>query len=111
MRSKYWVGRKRAAIRRTLISAIRVALLTVGVAAMAALALAQETINSATVSGRVTDPQGAVVAGALVTARQMETNVAAETITNQDGRFRFLRCGTINKSPRRCKRWRKGSLS
>jgi hypothetical protein len=56
---------------------------------MAALALAQETINSASVSGRVTDPQGAVVPGALVTARQMDTNVAAETTTNQDGRFRF----------------------
>jgi hypothetical protein len=76
-------------MRRKFSSAIRIALLTVGVAAMAALALAQETINSASVSGRVTDPQGAVVPGALVTARQMDTNVAAETTTNQDGRFRF----------------------
>ena len=56
---------------------------------------AQETINYASVSGRVTDPQGAVVPGAQVTARQTETNVTAETVTDQEGRFRFpyLRVG------------------
>ena len=57
---------------------------------------AQETINFASVSGRVTDPQGAVVPGAHVSARQTETNVLAETITNSEGRFRFpyLKVGT-----------------
>src|SRR5438874_10829153 len=50
---------------------------------------AQETINSASVSGRVIDPQGAVVPGALVSARQIQTNVLAETTTDKDGRFRF----------------------
>jgi Carboxypeptidase regulatory-like domain/TonB dependent receptor-like, beta-barrel len=57
---------------------------------------AQETINFASVSGRVSDGQGAVVPGALVSARQTETNVTAETVTNPEGRFRFpyLRVGT-----------------
>ena len=50
---------------------------------------AQETVNYASVSGRVTDPQGAVVPGALVTARQTETNVMAEVVTDEEGRFRF----------------------
>jgi outer membrane receptor protein involved in Fe transport len=50
---------------------------------------AQETVNSASVSGRVTDQQGAVVPGAQVSARETETNVIRETITDQDGRFRF----------------------
>jgi hypothetical protein len=50
---------------------------------------AQETINYASLSGRVTDPQGAVVPGAQVSARQTETNVIAETVTNLEGRFRF----------------------
>ena len=57
---------------------------------------AQETINFASVSGGVTDPQGAVVPGAHVSARQTETNVLAETTTNSEGRFRFpyLKVGT-----------------
>jgi hypothetical protein len=56
---------------------------------LAVVARAQETINYASVSGRVTDPQGAVVPGAEVTARQLNTNVAADTVTDSEGRFRF----------------------
>src|ERR1700693_3597328 len=58
-------------------------------------AFGQETINYASVSGRVTDPSGAIVEGASVTARQTETNVASTTVTNHEGRFRFpyLRIG------------------
>ena len=58
-------------------------------------AFAQETLNSASVSGRVLDPQGAVVPGALVVALQTQTHVQSETVTDQDGRFRFpyLRVG------------------
>jgi outer membrane receptor for Fe3+-dicitrate len=52
-------------------------------------AFAQETINSASVSGRVTDPQGAVVPGALVVARNTDTNIQSETATDGEGRFRF----------------------
>ncbi len=50
---------------------------------------AQETVNTATVSGRVLDPQGAVVPGAIVTARDLDTNVKHEATTGHDGRFRF----------------------
>ena len=50
---------------------------------------AQETINFASVSGRVTDAQGAVVPGARVSARQTDTNITSETVTQSDGRFRF----------------------
>jgi Carboxypeptidase regulatory-like domain/TonB dependent receptor len=64
-------------------------LLAICAAAASQRAIAQETINSASVSGRVTDPQGAVVPGARVTARRTETNVTAETTTDRDGRFRF----------------------
>jgi Carboxypeptidase regulatory-like domain/TonB dependent receptor len=52
-------------------------------------AQAQETIQYASVSGRVTDPQGAVVTGALVTARHLETNLARQLPTDREGRFRF----------------------
>ena len=40
-------------------------------------------------SGRVVDPQGAVVPGAHVTARQTDTNIVGESITDEGGRFRF----------------------
>jgi len=63
--------------------------------AMAHLAAAQESINQATIGGRVTDPQGAPVPGAIVTAQQVATNVTVEATTDGDGRFRFsyLRIG------------------
>jgi hypothetical protein len=62
---------------------------------LATTAGAQETVNYASVSGRVTDPSGASVPGASVTARQTATNVAADTVTDASGRFRFpyLRVG------------------
>ena len=61
---------------------------------------AQESINYASISGRVTDPQGAVVAGAVVAARQIETAVTAETTTDDSGRYRFpyLRVGSYELS-------------
>ena len=49
----------------------------------------QETINYASLSGLVTDPTGAVVAGASVRARQIETNLTTTTSTDVGGRFRF----------------------
>ncbi len=57
--------------------------------AMSALACAQESIHYASLSGRVTDPSGAVVEGAQVTARQTETNSTSSTATDHEGRFRF----------------------
>jgi len=63
--------------------------------AASAPASAQETVNFASVSGRVVDPQGAIVRGATVAARHIETNVTATTTTDAEGRFRFpyLRIG------------------
>ena len=54
-----------------------------------AVAAAQETVNQATVSGRVVDPQGAAVPGAVVSARQTATNVTIDATTDAEGRFRF----------------------
>jgi len=59
------------------------------VCAWAPFAAAQETVNFASISGRVTDPSGAVIPGAQVTVRQTDTNLAAEATTDADGRFRF----------------------
>jgi len=61
---------------------------------------AQESINHASVSGRVSDSQGAVVPGATVTARQVETDVSSSVVSDAGGRFRFayLRVGTYDLS-------------
>ena len=50
---------------------------------------AQQTISYASISGRVTDPTEAVVPGAQVTVRQVETNLSNTTTADQEGRFRF----------------------
>ena len=50
---------------------------------------AQETINNASLSGRVTDPSGAVIARASVRTRSIATGVIATTSTDAAGRFRF----------------------
>jgi hypothetical protein len=57
--------------------------------ALCGVAHTQETINNASLSGRVTDPQGAIVAGASVTTRMLSTNTSRSTITNANGGFRF----------------------
>jgi hypothetical protein len=56
---------------------------------IAASAGAQETINYASLGGRVVDPAGATVDGAKVTARQTETNQSSDVTTDREGRFRF----------------------
>lgn len=78
---------------------IRMALTAAAVALAAAMpAVAQESVNHASVSGRVYDGQGAVVPGATVTARQVETDVTSSVVTDEGGRFRFpyLRVGTYD---------------
>ena len=58
-------------------------------------AYAQDTITFASVSGRVTDPSGSVIAGAHVSAKRTETNRTAATLTDREGRFRlpYLKVG------------------
>jgi len=56
---------------------------------LAGPAVAQETVNTASVAGRVTDVDGGAIPGADVTARDIETNVSASLVSDHDGRFRF----------------------
>jgi hypothetical protein len=67
------------------------------VAALATVS-AQQTVNNASLGGRVVDPSGAVIADAQVTATQIATNISRTTSTSKDGRFRFpyLSLGTYN---------------
>jgi Carboxypeptidase regulatory-like domain/TonB dependent receptor len=55
----------------------------------AGAAAAQQSVEYASIGGRIVDPSGAVVTGAQVVARQVDTNFAAHATTDQGGRFRF----------------------
>ena len=46
-------------------------------------------IDTASVTGQVTDPQGAVVAGARVVITNQATNINAEITTNEEGYYTF----------------------
>lgn len=63
-------------------------------------ARAQQTVTSATLSGRVEDASGAVVSGASLTATNLETNQKQVATTDYDGRYRFpyLQVGSYNLS-------------
>jgi hypothetical protein len=77
------------------VNSVRIAVLASIVLAGASPVFAQQSIEYASVSGRVTDQSGAVVAGATVDARQMRTNWISSTVSDPDGRFRlpYLRVG------------------
>jgi hypothetical protein len=52
-------------------------------------AAGQESIHFGSISGRVEDATGAVIQGAQVGARQLDTNVNSALLTDKEGRFRF----------------------
>jgi len=66
----------------------RVALLALSFALTASGASAQQ-LGTAVLNGSVSDPQGAVVKAAHVTARRSTTGVARTTVTNEEGLFVF----------------------
>ena len=49
----------------------------------------QQTVTSATLSGRIEDAGGAVVSGASLSATNLETNQKQTATTDKDGRYRF----------------------
>jgi hypothetical protein len=67
----------------------RLAILLIALVVLTAPVRAQETVNYASVGGRVVDPQGGMVPGARITARRIETGIVSETTTDNEGRFRF----------------------
>lgn len=50
---------------------------------------AQQTVTSATLSGRIQDPSGAVVRGASLTAVNLSNNQKLTVTSDNDGRYRF----------------------
>src|SRR5262245_43834792 len=52
--------------------------------------LAQQSVTSATLSGQVEDTSGAAIAAATVAITNVERNQTSTTLTDEQGRFRFL---------------------
>ena len=66
-------------------------------------AAAQQTIHSASVSGRIKDPSGAAVEGARVVAIHLETKLSNSVDSDSEGRYRFpyLKAGRYQISVRK----------
>jgi outer membrane receptor protein involved in Fe transport len=68
---------------------MKVRLLCAALAIFLTAAAANAQTSRGTVSGVVTDPNGAVVVGASVALTNQETRVARNTVTNSEGFYRF----------------------
>jgi len=62
------------------------------------LCAAQQSVTSATLSGRIEDARSAAVSGATVTATHLDTNQQLTTTSDDEGRYRFpyLRIGAYD---------------
>ncbi|HEX8337276.1 MAG TPA: carboxypeptidase-like regulatory domain-containing protein, partial [Pyrinomonadaceae bacterium] len=81
---------RREILNRTFV--VVCALLLLGLAAPAARAQQQHHHQGATLSGRVTDPQGAGLTGAAVTLHERaRTQVRLSAVTDAAGAYRFER--------------------
>ncbi len=69
----------------------RCALIVIGFGlALAVPAWSQTQITTGVIQGTVSDPSGALVPGATVEARNLDTNLVRSLVTSADGRFVFL---------------------
>ena len=84
-------------------SGVRVLALATSIVAWAYPTVAQQSVDYASVGGRVSDLSGGVVPDAQVQARHTDTNVTTTTVTDQEGRFRFpyLRLGSCEITVRK----------
>src|SRR5687767_6167060 len=68
----------------------RLSALALFVAIGATAAFSQAQASAADLTGTVVDPNGAVVAGATVTARNLGTNIERSSTSGDDGTYRLI---------------------
>lgn len=66
------------------------ALIAAAACALPAVALAQQSITSATLGGHIVDAQGAAISGATLTITHLDQNQTSTATSDALGRFRFL---------------------
>lgn len=79
-------GKQRWMVWRT---AVHIILLAIIGGSLPELTAAQQSVTSATITGRVEDGRGAVVGNATITITNLETNQQQSTASNEAGRYRF----------------------
>ncbi len=89
----FFEGRNAFSARRTFLRFVSIAVLPTLILMSAGLVSAQRT--SGQLTGTVTDPNGAAVIGATVTATQIGTNATREATTNEDGLFTITDLGSF----------------
>jgi hypothetical protein len=75
------------------LSLAKIFILVFGVILLSHSVVAQQTVTSATLSGRVEDANGAVVRGASVIAVNEQTNQKQSATTDREGRYKFAYLG------------------
>lgn len=77
---------------RNSISAIigKMALCAIALLMCSSIAFGQAQANAADLTGTVVDPNGAVVPGATVSARNLATNISRTTTSGDDGTYKFI---------------------
>ncbi len=81
---------------RTIAAIIKVSLLCLFVSLASPHARAQSQITTGVIQGSVSDPNGAVVPGATVEVKNVDTNLTLNRSTDEDGRFTFLQLPSGN---------------
>src|SRR5688572_2124939 len=72
------------------LASIRILFVGLSIISCVSLAMAQSQSNAADLQGYVRDPNGAVVVGATITARNPPTNFSRSTATNDDGYYQLV---------------------
>src|SRR6202163_4516296 len=77
-------------LKQCLNKSLQILMVCLAVVSCYSVAMSQAQSNAADLQGFVRDPQGAVVAGAIVNARNTATNNSREATTNDDGFYKIL---------------------
>ncbi len=72
------------------LASIRILLVGLSIISCVSLAMAQSQSNAADLQGYVRDPNGAVVVGATITARNPATNFSRSTTSNDEGYYQLV---------------------
>ena len=70
--------------------AVRLAMVMMAIVTFSVAGMAQAQANAADLTGTVTDPSGAVVAGATVIAKGMGTGISRTVTADAEGHYRII---------------------